>query len=476
MLVQLRRWLGAVALTILPGWAGAQAREPLAIVHVTVIDVATGNRLPDRTVITRGNRIVSVAPAATASIPRDARVVDGGGKFLIPGLWDMHVHAAWPDRWRWIGPLFIANGVTGVREMWGAHPVIARWRDALKDGSFAGPRMVASGNLIDGAPPIWPTSLVARTAAEGRRLVASEQAAGAEFIKVYARLSRDTYFAIADEAKRRRIPFVGHVPFSVTAAEASDAGQKSFEHLVGIAAACTPRGDELQRARDSLMRAPPDTTRRGMLLSAVERETRETFVAARCDSLYRRFVANGTWQVPTLTVLRGQAYQNDTALTNDPRLKYLPPAIVSGWDYRSLTRARVRAPEVWAEARLGFDRSLEIVGAMSRAGVAILAGTDVTNPHCLPGFSLHDELELLVRSGLTPLQALQAATLSPAKFFNATDSLGAIDAGKVADLLLLDADPLTDVTNTTKIRAVIADGRLFDRARLDAMLASASRP
>jgi imidazolonepropionase-like amidohydrolase len=185
-----------------------------------------------------------------------------------------------------------------------------------------------------------------------------------------------------------------------------------------------------------------------------------------------RCIANATWQVPTMTVLRNIAYL-DQMTTDDPRLAYIPKFIVQGWDPKTDFRLKDRTPAAWALAKTTYDAQVRMVGAMAKAGVPLLAGTDVINPFVLPGFSLHDELQLLVKAGLTPLAALQAATINPARFFAATDSMGAIAVGKVADIVLLEADPLRDISNTTKVRAVIANGRLYDRRGLDAILAEA---
>jgi amidohydrolase family protein len=444
---------------------------PLAITHVTVVDVAGGLSLPDMTVVITGNRIAAVTTSDASAVPADARIVDAQGKFLIPGLWDMHVHAAWPAFARALGALFVANGVTGVRDMWGDRGVIADWsaRVAARDAST--PRIVAAGNLVDGPDPVWPNSIRVTSVADARRTVASLQDEGAPFIKVYSHLPREAYFAIADEAKRRGIPFAGHVPIVVTAAEASDAGQRSIEHLTGVALACSAREDELMRDITATV-ASRGWAAASALGRARAAEIASSFDAGRCHTVAAHFVRNGTWQVPTLTVLHNMAYLDDPSLENDPRLRYIPRAVRTRWNVRA---AAIERRSSAAGARALYQREVEMVGALYRDGVPILAGTDELNPYCLPGFSLHDELARLVEAGLTPLAALQAATLAPAKFFNVSDRLGTVEAGKLADLVLLDADPLADIHNTTRIAAVVMNGRLIDGAGRQRLLDEAAR-
>jgi imidazolonepropionase-like amidohydrolase len=425
-------------LLILPAFLLAPSerdRQPEALVlaHVTVIDVTGGVSRPDMTVVIRDGRISEVGDAGKAAPPQGATVVNAAGKFLIPGLWDMHVH--WYNRDTLT--LFTANGVTGVREMFG-NPDLLRWRQDIAKGSLVGPRMIVASPIIDGPQPVWPGSIVVSNEDEGRKAVIKVKKEGADFVKVYSRLPRDAYFAIADEAKKQGLTFAGHVPFSVSSAEASDAGQKSIEHLTGIR----------------------------MRLSDKELETYNDRKAAE---LFARFVKNETWQCPTLTVLRSSAYLGDENFRRDQRLKFIPPPMKERWSMRIANRNE----ENFANAKRVFQKELEIVGAMRKAGVQLLAGTDTGNPFCFPGFSLHEELALLVIAGLTPVEALRSATLNPAKFLGLDKTLGTIEQGKIADLVLLDADPLEDVRNTQRINAVISNGQLFDRKALDKMLAQA---
>jgi len=436
----------------------------VAITGVTVVDVADGRVGPRQTVVVHGNHIVAVGPGSTVKAPADAQLVDGTGKFLIPGLWDMHYHTPGEAETRTMSlPLAIANGVTGVRVMWG-RPEHLTERADVAAGTLMGPRMVVATPIFDGR--MWQRSL-SPGPEEARRQVASFAQQGYDFVKTYQFLPRDVYLAIADEAKRLGIPFAGHAPLTLTAVEASDAGQRSFEHDMGLALACSR--DEA-RIRSLLVadeaKLPPYSFAEHVdMMVRTDTEPLATLDPDRCSALAATLRKNGTWLVPTLVLYRGRGASPGSPVREDARLKYMTVA-TRGWFAKE-------PPFPGFEALRPHMAWLAIM--MQRAGVGILAGTDTPNPYVIPGFSLHDELALLVEAGFSPLEALQTATLNPARFLNATDSMGAIAPGKLADLVLLDADPLADIHNTTKIRAVFANGRYLDRAALDAMLADVER-
>jgi imidazolonepropionase-like amidohydrolase len=457
-----------LALPVHPADQAPPAPKPLVLTHVTVIDATGAPAQPDRTVVIRGDRISEIGPSASLRPLQDAQVVDGTGKFLIPGLWDMHVH--WYNRD--FLPLFIANGVTGVRIMWGG-PLQQQWRQDIEKGSVLGPRMSIASPIVDGPNPIWPGSTTVKDAAEGRQVVIGLKRTGADFIKVYNRLPRDAYFAILDEAKKQGIPVAGHVPDAVSAIEASDAGQQTFEHFTGILEGCSTQEDEIRKEREEIWAHLPPGERIATVARRrpLARKLLETFSPEKADALMARLARNHTWQCPTLTVLRNLARLDDPAITNDPRLKYMPADIRASWDPKGDFRLKDRTPEDFELARAGLRRQMELIGRMKRAGVEILAGTDVLNPYCYPGFSLHDELKLLVEAGLSPLEALQTATRNPARFLGREKDLGTVETGKIADLVLLDASPLDDIGNSQKIQAVVVGGKLYPRAEIDQMLA-----
>jgi imidazolonepropionase-like amidohydrolase len=444
---------------------------PVAITHVTVIDATGAPARPDMTVVIVGDRITELDPANKARVPKNARVVDATGKFLIPGLWDMHVHWGFDKEYL---PLFIANGVTGIRLMAG-QPSYQQWRKEIGDGTLLGPRMGIASTIVDGPKPWWPNSIAVSSDAEARQAVNKVKQDGADFVKVYWLLPRDAYFAIADEAKKQGIPFAGHVPFAVSAAEASDAGQKSIEHLEGFAEACSTREEELLKAtKEAWLEAhsdprgphPPTIARMHELM----RMAFETFSPEKAAALFARLKRNHTWECPTLRLYRGLTSDPKTS-QNDPRLKYLPPDLRTRWFGNADAASKEQTAEDIELGKAVFKRTLEIVGMMRRAGIEFLAGTDVPVPYGFPGFTLHDELAVLVQAGFTPMEALQAATRNPARFLDKDKDLGTIEKGKIADLVLMDANPLQDISNTQKIEAVVFAGRLIPRSELAESLA-----
>lgn len=445
-----------------------EAPKPVAIQNVTIIDMIGQEPLANRTVIIHGDRIKDVVDTQTAKLPADATIIDGQGKFLIPGLWDMHIH--------WYGkeqlPLFTANGVTGVRFMFG-HPMARAWKKEMAEGKLTAPRMVLASRIVDGPKPIWPGSIAVATPEEGRKSIETTKKEEYDFIKVYSLLSRESYFAIADEAKKQGMVFAGHVPTSVSAAEASDAGQKSFEHLYGILLGCSAKEEELTKAYSDARQAnqPPDRA----LLRRISLQVIDSYDDKKATELFAKFKKNGTWQVPTLTVLRALAYLDDEKFVADARKKYMPAYVITSWNPKNDSRLSRTTVEDYAHRKVTYNRELQLVKQMHEAGVGILAGTDTLNPYCFPGFSIHDELALLVEAGLTPRDALLTATRNPAQFLGREKDLGVIGPGKLADLVLLDANPLTDISNSKKIAGVMQNGKWHDRAALQKMLDAAEK-
>ncbi len=452
---------------------------PLAIIHVTLIDATGVAPKPDVTIVVVDQKIQAITSSATSQLPSDSRIIDGTGKFVIPGLADFHLHltgAGEPTGSRdFFVPLLLANGITTVRDMGGYLEALGPLRDQIRSGKRLGPKIFFGGPYLDGDPPSFQPSLVVTNATQATADVQSLVAQGVDFIKVQSILSRTAYFAIAAAAKQQHVSFVGHVPDRVTAAEASDAGQKSIEHLTGVLRACS--SDEPRLVEEQFRGTPKNETGQGSLSrqAAWQRELLSTYSEKTCDALIAKFRANQTWQTPTLVLLRHDAYatpQSDAGIAS--MLKYVPKAIVSNWQ-----KARVKQDELASATEYDlrnqlFDRSSHVVGKMQAAGVGILAGTDSAAPELVPGFSLHDELGLLVQAGLSPMQALQAATRNPADFMGVIQKQGTVEVGKSADLLLLDANPLDDIRNTQKIRALVIRGKLLDRASLDDLLAKAA--
>ena len=455
----MKRALLCVLLNAAACLAQSSTSSTLIIHDITVIDATGAPAKPHQTVIVREGKIDAIDSSGGGLGGKLAGThVDGTGKFLIPGLWDMHVHMVFGD-WFPRGkevtlPLFIANGITGVRDMGGELDVLQQWRKEIIAGTLIGPRIVMSGPMLDGPKPRFPSSIAIRTTEDGRRAVDDLKRRGADFIKLQSLIPRDAVFAIADEAKKQGIPFVGHVPDAVRASEASKAGQKSFEHLIGIFEGSSPLEDEFIKG------------------TKTEKQFLSTYDAKRAEALFALLAKNQTWQCPTLVWERGGNLIDQTDFAHDTRAKYVP----AYWKDVTWKRFTDEVEHDFntddlATRKAFVEKELEVVKAMHRAGIPFLAGTD-TPPgvYIFPGFSLHEELQRFVAAGFTPMEALQTATLNPAKFLGMEDRVGTIQKGMIADLVLLNANPLEDIRNTQKIEAVILNGRYLSRAELDRML------
>ena len=467
-----------ISFALPPAWSQPK-QNILAISDVTVIDATGAPARPNMTVIITGDSITKIGKTGKVAIPKNAQTIDGRGKFLIPGLWDMHVHTVLEGLPETYFPLFIANGVTGVRDMAVDVEVLKQLRKDISEGRVVGPRIVA-GQMVDGPMPVWPEiAFSISNETNARQAVASVKDSGVDFVKVYSLIPRKAYFALADEAKKRGIPFAGHGPISVTAFEASDAGQKSIEHMEGISRACSTIEPELRKTLEEALKDARDTDqmRASLVRALYETDSRawDTYSQEKAEALFARFAANGTWQAPTLVVHRVGAFLDDSNFTNDPRLKYVRRNIRDSWKNQDDFRLKNRRAESSARSRMEFQKKLDLIMAMHRAGVKLLAATDALVWYVIPGFSLHDELELFVKAGLTPMEALQAATRNPAIYLGLIDMVGTVEEGKKADLVLLEASPLENISNTKKISAVIVGGKLIPKVSLDKMLMDVER-
>ncbi len=437
-------------------------RPIVAIESVAVVDVMQGRIVGPRTVLIVDGRIAAIGEPGAVVLPPTAVRVDGREHYLMPGLVDMHVHLFNNATHRppndWTFPLFVANGVTAVREMAAVPadmPMITRWRAAVERGDLIAPRVLAAGIPV---PADSPDAV--------RRLVREAHAAGADFIKVFSEVRESHWRALLDEARAQRMPVCGHIPAEVSLLTAATAGQRSNEHLTQIYEACSAREKQFLATRQGLT---------GMeavkLRDAQEREVLESFDQRVCDRTARALAKTGQVQVPTLVLPHFEARGERVRFRDDPRWRYLRRDEQARWEH-FLEQEPAADKKLFGQR---WDVSRRIVKALHAAGVPILAGTDAPMPLVYPGFSLHKGLELLVESGLSPADALRAATLGPAEFLGLSESTGSIAVGKRADLLLLDANPLRQISNTQRIRAVVLNGRLLRRTDLDALLDGAAR-
>jgi imidazolonepropionase-like amidohydrolase len=395
--------------------AAAQKEKALAITGVTVIDCTGAAAKPNSTVVVTGGVISAVGPSETVKIPAGARAIEAKGKFLIPGLWDMHGHLT--DATEDAFPLLIMNGVMGVRDMGGDLAQIDRWRSEIESGLRVGPYIIRAGPFVDGPKEGVSNRLTVRTPEEARQAVHTLKAKGVDFIKVHNGLAPEAFFALMDESRREHIPVAVHLPKNVSSAEASDAGAASLEHI--------------ETVNESAL------WRKGATAKTVEQAVDENLGPAG-QELFQHLAKNGTWYVPTLV-----AYERGFVLwSNDP----------------ADLKPRMNVEE----------KQVELVAMMHRAGVPIMAGSDFSDWALVPGVDLHNELALLVEAGFSPLEALQAATLNPAKFLGKTETFGTIQVGRVADLVLLDMNPLEDISHTRKINAIVLGGKLYPLATIRA--------
>jgi len=438
-----------------------------ALVHATVIDATGDAPKPDSTVLLRGSQIVEVGNFSAVQIPAAARVTDYSGKFLVPGLWDMHVHIRGGMELLKANEsfltLYVVNGVTGIREMGGdLVDVVLQWRREIADGTRFGPRIVTAGPKIDGPRPSWPGSLPVNTPDEGRRAINEVHRLGADFVKFYSGVPREAYFASVAEAKKLGLSISGHTPSGVLVQEASDAGQRSIEHLqLHVLPGASRNQQEVmfeaaQRAGSS--RPMTFEERYSRLLIGYDRDLART--------LMQHLAKNGTWIDPTLTVAKRVATSGETDYERDPRRKYISPRMWASW------QAGTRPSQKSAVQQLVLKHD-ELIRLAREANVGLLGGTDAgaSNPYVFPGFGVHEELAALVEAGLTPMEALQTATRNAATFMGMAETLGTIQPGKVADLLVLNRNPLDDIRNTESIKAVVLRGRVLPRQELQQLLA-----
>lgn len=446
--------------------------KSVVFTHVTVIDATGAPARPDQTVVVTGNRITEIGAAKSVATPKGAQVVDGKGKFLIPGLWDMHVHTAGisadPAWGQSLLPVYLANGITGVRDMAGDLETLRDWKRAQADGSVVAPRMAVSGPFLDASEEGFTRKadvIVVTTPAEAQQAVQKLLAEGSDFIKIGDRISPEVFAAIAEECKKQKIAFLGHLPRTVGLAEASDAGMKSMEHLYGFDFAMSSRQAEIKA-----MRAEAIAKQDQELANKANAETEASFDQKTADALFDKLKKNHTWIVPTLAWTETTAHM-DTVVAS-PYLKYLPVGLQKEWEPEKARRSVSARGLAYYQHKA--ERDKRAVSLLAKAGVPMLAGSDSLDPYVFPGDSLHKELALLLESGLTPMQALQAATRNPAQFFGTEAQIGTVEKGKLADLVLLDADPLADIHNTRKVAGVMLDGKYLTRVEIDKMLAASA--
>lgn len=454
------RWIALVPAAMALTFMACESGPPveLAIINANVIPMDSERVLEDRTVLVDSGRIVAIGIAAEVHAGHAGEVIDAMGGYLVPGLADMHVHISSEKD---LVP-YVANGVTLVRNMWGS-PAVLDERRRVEEGELLGPTIITAGPLVDGDPPIWDGSAVARTPEDGRRIVREQMAEGYDFIKVYSNLRPEVFEAIIAEAKAAGIPVAGHVPQAVPLEEALRAGMASIEHLIGFNRAVQAR--------------PMPADLHG--LAAIARDIAagriawsEIYDSTRAAAVIRLAAASGTWQVPTLIVNKRivTSRRRARALLDRPATRYMSPAILASWNPDTDFRLHGVSDDELEAIQVFFPRLEERVLALHDAGVGILAGTDAPNPHVLYGFSLHEELALVHESGLTNYETLVTTTRAPAEFLHQSDEFGTLEVGKRADMVLVRDNPLVDLSVLDEPVAIVLRGVWHSRAELQAAL------
>ncbi len=453
--------MGMAVLTI----SCSAPHHDLLITNINVIDVATGEVLPNRTVAIDGDSISAIYTKAIKS-GKQTVVVDGTGKFLIPGLWDMHAHYHWFARDNDL--LWIPNGVLGVRDPWGDPGLAKKIRMEHQQGTLDGVDLFSSGSLIDGSPSMFNSAEVS-TPEEARAIVICQKEQGVDFVKPYSGLTKEVYLALADEARKQGVMVAGHVPFAVTLEEAVEAGQRIDDHLFGLETIFFTNEQV-----DTMRQMNADKDYDALESYWIEKRSIET-----ARQKLREIKDKEIWFCPTFVTRKGVRRIFKEEMEADPRNAYV--SIVEKYDVGEPrdTWAENRFYANWAPDSIQFKREAEFgieeeegIQLLIESGAKILAGTDYDIPFVYAGSSLHEELQEFVRLGMTPLHALQTATIIPAQFMK-NDHVGEVKAGKRASLVLLNANPLEDITHTQSIHAVVLRGKMFDREQLDQKLEQA---
>jgi hypothetical protein len=426
--------LSIVALAFLSrGVALAPPQDTLVIADVTVLPMTGPRAIEHQTVTIAGGRIVSMRTAGGARPSAGVRVIDGRGKFLLPGLVDMHVHLSTPDEL----PMYVGNGVLTVRDLNGSPETLA-WRDAVAKGSIFGPRLFVSGPMISGADIPWRNKVTPTTAAAAESVVVAQKAAGYDLVKIYDGISKPVFDAAIAAARRLGMPSTGHIPESVGFDGVLASGMTGLEHLDKTVFAVN--GHEL----DTL----------------------------KIPGIVARIKAAGVWVTPTLESMV-QLYLVSSggydSLLARPEARDAPAPLRDFWTSVTVRLAGRRPRLADAPCNAWCAYQLRLAGALAAARVPLLAGTDLPNAVLVPGFSLHRELAVLVQAGLTPYQALEAATSAPARFFRQAADWGTVAVGQRADLLLADGNPLTDLSVLSQPAGVVLRGRWYGADELARM-------
>ena len=461
----------AAAMAAAPALAAERAKADLLIRRATVVDVANGKTITDRAIAIKGSQIVGVgADAALAHRYSASRTVDASGKFVMPGLWDMHVHfGGGPElieENKALLPLYVAYGVTTVRDAAAdLSDSVLRWRGEVAAGTLLGPTIYTSGPKLEGYKPLWKGTIEVGTPAEADAALDRLQAMKVDFVKITDNTLKPEIFAYAVKmAKKRGLKTSAHTPFAFTIKQAAEAGLSSVEHLDYLIKAGSPQEAAIGA----------DYVAGKLSYSEASDRFVDTFDPAYAKAMYARLAKLGLYVTPTLNMSRILAYLDREDHRGDTALDYIGPGLRKTYEWR-VERAAKSTPAQVEARHHEYELSVKVLPMLRDAGIPILAGTDAgyLNSFNYPGQGLHDELERYVEAGLTPREALASATITGPAFLGHSDRFGAIAKGKAADILILDANPLGDIKATRSIHGVVLHGKWLDRGTLDGLLAEA---
>ena len=459
------------AVLILPYQATAREKADVLIRHAAVVDVEHARISSDQAVATKGDRIVAVGnDAEIAAAWGAARQIDGKGRFLIPGLWDMHVHfgggAELVEENKALLPLYVAYGVTTIRDCSGdlANDVL-NWRREIAEGKLFGPRLLGSGPKIEGIKPVWKGTLETGSEGDVDQAIAKLVALKVDFVKITDNtLKPDLFLYAVRKARAAGFRVSGHIPMALTVGQVVDAGISSIEHLSYARQAGAK--DEARIAADFASGRIDRTEARAQLHADFDQGT--------AMASYAKLRDRGVFVTPTLNIERLLAFLDSEDHSKDGFLAYVGPGLRKTYQWR-IDRAAKATPAEISERHREYRETAAVLPLLEKAGVTIMAGTDAgyLNSFDYPAIGLHQELALYVENGLTPAEALAAATRAGPKWFGVLDRYGSVEVGKQADLVLLDANPLVDIHAISAINAVVLRGSIEDRRALDKVLADA---
>lgn len=462
--------------------SGITFEDALCIENISTIDPVDGLK-EHQTIIIKEGKIFQISPSDDLQLSRKNTIVDGSDKFLMPGLWDAHVHFSYLEE---LAPsmldLFLVNGITSVRDTGGEFEFVNKWRKKSLANPTTSPRVMMAGPLLDGNPNVYDgsdpghpeLSVGLNTVEDVIKKVNELDGLGVDFLKAYEMLSPEQFKMITQLAKEKGLKVTGHVPLSMDVISASNAGLNSMEHLRNLELSCASNADELLLQRQQLL-IKDKSELGGVLRSKIHQQQRsiaiKNFDSKKADEILAVLAKNETWQIPTLTLSTSFASRHFESPNWQDGFKYLPTSLEKDW---KASIEEIKSTEV-SDFDIEYAQwMLDMTRRIHDAGIEIMAGTDCPIFFLTPGQSLHKELERLVSAGLSPIEAIKSATLNPAQYFNLENELGMIQTNYWADLVILDANPLEDITNTTKINAVIKEGNLISRDELDQILARLS--